>query len=683
MANPLTPRELLEAAREVAGQFNCARPAFRQFYDTVVSSLGRREVPRSFMAALVVATRRIGDQGIDRPLDPATDRDAFTLALFGLGSREALIDVAMAAVTEGLCDPPRADDAERNAKRQQAAAAIRATAGYEGAGLMPPPPPPTPGVGLQPQRGEAITDPNSTWTSPQALYPGVLLAIRRLCRVTTFDADNRPVTGTGFLIGPSAVLTNWHVIEDATRRQTPRIQVFFDHVRPGVRVAAQEKYEVEDRWLLSSSEMGLEKPDGAQNSWWMHKAARTEWQALLADSLDFAVIALKGAPGRRRGWYDLRSLPPATTDGSCWGFHHPAGQGQTVTAGSFVFVDGAEPVRAFHNISTLGGSSGGLILDGSGLPVALHQGAFGETKVRPDGTWPQVPQEAINVAIPLAAIASRIGKEPLDALQREGRFSFARGCLDGRHPVFGRANLLSAIESLADGKHRVLWVKPPEAGAKKKLGKTFSVEVLKALLPPPANVFVELTADQVKSGGRDMAKFILDKLAPPTPVNLPQPEDGGTTETAYFENHLVTVLRDTIASEFAANTIWLVIDDLDIHNLLDAGGRRFLDVLYKRVADIPQLRIVLVGLKVALPSIPAPILWPSPIEPELGDLAKIPKIFEDWLLLRARNGPIDLKVLTMLSRVAAGFAGDEAPLEGLARFAIQYLDKPLTDLLEE
>jgi hypothetical protein len=673
MADVQDSAALLKAAQAVAKIFTSTRPTFRQFYDAMVGSLGRSDLPRSFMQAVVVAGRRVERAGLSA-LDAADDRAAYTLALFALGSREGMASMAISAVAEGLCDPPGAIDAKRTHARTTATGAIRSAVGYQGKGMMP--------VGIQPQRGEAITDPNSTWTSPQALYPGVLLAIRRLCKVSTRDASNRPTAGTGFLIGPSAVLTNWHVIKDAINRAKPGIKVQFDHIRPGARATAVESYEVADEWLGSNTKMGPEQPAAAGTGWWIDVNQREAWQEGLTDCLDYAVIMLKGAPGRQRGWYDLATIPGVTT-GSCWAFHHPSGQGQTITGGSFVFVDGADPVRAFHTAPTMGGSSGGLILDDAGQPVALHHSALGDDKMRADGTRPRVPEDTVNVAVPLAAIAAKIGGD-LNKIQDEGRFSLPGGCLDGKRPLFGRDDLLASIESLIRGTHRVLWVKPPETGTKKKPGKSYSFQVLKALLPPPGNIFIEFTADQVKAGGREMAEMILKRLAPTTTVGLPQPEEGGTTETAYFANHLVTVLRDMIKSGFADNTIWIVIDDLDIHNLTDAGGRRFLHVLYQRVEDIPQLRIVLIGLKAALPSIPTKILRLSTIERELSEPKAIRELFEKWLLVRgARERGIEQKVLTMVAEVAVSFAGDEAPLEGLARFATEYLDKPLTKLLEE
>jgi len=371
--------------------------------------------------------------------------------------------------------------------------------------------------------------------------------------------------------------------------------------------------------------------------------------------------------------------------GSCWVFHHPAGQGQTITGGSFVFVDGLQPVRAFHSATTVGGSSGGLVLDEAGRPVALHHAALGDDKVKADGSWPSVPDEVLNVAVPFTAIAAKIGAK-LKGIRDEGRFALPRGCLDGRRPMFGRDDLLTAIEEMRAGARRVLWVKPPEPGWKRP-GKTFSVDVLKVLLPAPNNVFVEFSADQVKAGGLEMAQVILKALAPNLTINLPLPEEGGTTETAYFQNHLLPVLRDTIKRDFAGNTVWLVIDDLDIHNLPDAGGRRFLDVLYTRVEDIPQLRIVLIGLKVALPSILPSTLRLSPIDLALKTDAPtgtaIPdfrRLFRDWLRLRTRDLAIDDNVIVLLSELAISHGGAELSLEALARFAVDHLDRPLKGL---
>ena len=319
------------------------------------------------------------------------------------------------------------------------------------------------------------------------------------------------------------------------------------------------------------------------------------------------------------------------------------------------------------------------MLDDAGQPIALHHAGFGTAEQKPDTSWPRVPDELLNAAVPLDKIKAKIAGD-MKKIQDEGRIVLSRGCLDGRRPMFGRSDLLAAIEKLASGEHRVLWVKPPPDPAWKRPGKTFSVEVLKAVLPPPKNIFIEFTADQVKAGGREMVQLILKTLDPQSTLQLPTPEEGATTETAFFENHLFVAVRETIGSNFAHNLIWLVIDDLDVHNLTDAGGRRFLDVLYNRVADIPQLRIALIGLKVYLPSIPESVLLHSPIE--AVELDAIGELFQNWLAERgARNQGIAHDVITFLSELATSFAGTDAPLEALARFTIDHLTKPLNRFL--
>jgi hypothetical protein len=680
-------RVLLAAAASIAETITASRPAFSQFYDGVLASMRRPDLPNSFMQALVLAQRRV-EAAQSKGLDPAKDRDAFALALFALGSDHAVANIAMACIAAGLFD--RAPEAERLAARQDAAAAVRAAVGWNGAAAMMPPASPSAAPGAQPQRafGEAIIDPKLTWTSPNALYPGVVLAMRRLCRITTIDANNKQITGTGFLIGPSAVLTNWHVVEAIPadfEDSASVLKIHFDYASPGATSRQTETYEPARDWLMDHSTFGPRAPSRVQESWWMNEAVRGDWQKQLINHLDYAVIKLKGTPGRQRGWYDIGAAARLKATGACWVFHHPGNQGQTITGGSFVFVDGLRPVRAFHSATTMGGSSGGLMLDENGYPVALHHARLGNDEIKRDGSWPVVPQEVLNVAVPLTAIAAKVGDNKLQLILKEGRAGLPRGCLDGGRPLFGRDNLLDTIEELQAGRGRVLWVKPPEPGWRKP-GKTFSVNVLKALLPAPANVFVEFSADQVKAGGREMAEFIMKTLGSRLNATLPAPEVGATTETAYFQDHLLPVLRDTIKRDFSSHTVWLVIDDLDIHNLPDAGGRRFLDVLYRRVEDIPQLRIVLIGLKVALPSVAVPTLRLSPIDLVPKDSARpgtepdFLKLFQDWLRQRTRDLSLPNNVITLLSEMAISHGGKEPSLQTLASFAIDHLDVPLKRL---
>lgn len=671
-------RVTFESAIQIAQMVRVSRLAFRQALDSLLGELGRSDLPRSFLHATLLGERRRQQENRPR-IDPTTNQGSLGLALFSLGSRVAVANLSIAMVAQGLFDDEA--DGDRHDARSRIAARVLEVLGFKAQVAET-----TPG---RPQRGEpqVFVDPYATWVDPNLLSPAILLAARRVCRISSRNANNEPVTGTGFLVGPSAVMTNWHVVKDLIALDAQRIdpgllEFHFDILRSGLPLGAA-KLSVQARsegWLLAHSEMGdLEPPDAAVG-WWQVQARRLSWQAEVAGELDFAVIAVDGAPGEQRGWYDLSRQPTFGAGGSCFVFHHPTGQPMAVTPGSVIYADGLRPVRVFHSASTADGSSGGLLVDDQGRAIALHHAGYGELRKNAAGQWPRIPEEVVNAAIPIAAIKRAISEASLAKIEERTTLSLPNGTLDGLRPLFGRRDLLLAIDAVAKGERRILWIKPPEAPFRRP-GKTFSVEVMKALLPPPRNIYVELTADEVKAGGLQMAELIMERLLPGSSMGLSKPTDSGTTETAYFTG-VVTHMQNMLASNFPDSLIWLVIDDLDVHTLADAGGRRFLDVLYNEVGKISELRIVLVGLRAALGGIPDPVLRPSPIEwTEFSDLGRV---FQNWLNIRgARDRPLDTRVMRLLGDIVASCAGSESPLEALSTFTTSHLNAPLAKFFEE
>lgn len=659
---PLSSQEFAEAARIIGRWVQAPRLAFRQCYDVILSDLADAGLPRSFLHALLLAQRQL-DPGPIEVFNPAIDQNAYALAFLALRDRNSALEVAIAMVALGMFDPPATTDQVSRAKqREQIASEIRSALGFPGA-LAPL------RSHIRPHRAnpEAILDPNLTWIDPGLLDPAILLACRRICRITSRDRDWKVITGTGFLIGPSAVMTNWHVIEALQLHYPEKLEpgylkIEFDYLRSGLPSANKTQVDVRlENWLIEKSEMGILDPPGAVPGWWHDKNQRKNWQEAVKENLDFAVLALDSAPGEQRGWYDLTKISPAAPNGSCHVFHHPSGQTMAITQGSIVYADGPKAVRIFHNVSTHGGSSGGLLVDDIGVPSALHYAGD--------------EAAGLNIAIPLAAIRNAIPPAVMSRIADESILSLPRGSLQGGQPVFGRRELIHSIDAVANGDRRILWVKPPEKSFKRP-GKTFSIDILKDLRPPPHNLYIELTADRVRAGGVEMVELILDSLSPGLANGLPTAGDSGTTETAFFENQLIDALQQRIARHFPTSRIWLIIDDLDVHSLPDAGGRRFLDVLYRRVRDIEQLRIVLVGLKVALPGIPDEVLRPSPIDgAEMSDLAEL---VQQWLNLRGmRDKPIGPKGMRLLGEALVSLAGADAPLESLAKITRDHLANPL------
>jgi hypothetical protein len=674
---------LWQAALLLAERVSTPRIGFQQAFDNLLKEVNDTRLPGSFLQAVVVASRANDHR---RLLDPSQDRTAFALAFSAIVDAEALCNVALALSVRGVFDQFGATPIElaknqiklqgdlfKILKRKRSSAkSLSVRAAQEGVA-----------------RAEAITDADGTWIDPGRLSPAIMLACRRVCRISAIDKDGETKKGTGFLVGPSAVMTNWHVIGDLYEiygegpLEANKLKFHFDSLRS---VGDAENTIVEARlqdWLLVGSPIGPLSPAGyeQQLGWWMDRNTRLSWLGQLNDTLDFAVIALASAPGESRGWYDLSSVATFDTSGSCQVFHHPAGQGLSYSAGSIKFPPPPKiGNRLFHTASTVRGSSGGLLVNSLGLPVGLHHAGYGPENPGAGGEPSRVPDQVINAAIPLTAVAKKIGPEMLKSIATSTRLAAPQGLIDGRHPLFGRTDLLAALEELSSEhqtgpRKQLLWIKPPEDSKVKRPGKSFSVQVMKSLLP--GNIYIELTADMVKMDGWSMAALLLDRIAAGRTGSLPKTADAGTTEAAYFEHHLIAKLFEEIRTAAPGLQIWIVLDELDTISLPDTPGRRFLDMLYTRMPGCPQLRLVLIGLKTTLPSIPSELQRPHLIE--IGDVSRL---FQDWLSHSGeRNVAIDPKVKKFLGKAMESYAGVEQPMQRLADFARDHLVTPLSEFV--
>ena len=166
---------------------------------------------------------------------------------------------------------------------------------------------------------------------------GGLRARARLCKIEVAK-DGKPdaVTGTGFLVGPSTVLTSFHVVADLVDEQTraPRagserqLRVRFDHAT-GRRDTAD--YMVPESWLVAwrpPHDAEIETTNGIPEL--VPPAGGVD----LHGFLDFAVIVVAGSPGSERGYYDLASAVEPV-DGKIYLFQHPMGLQQRITDGRF------------------------------------------------------------------------------------------------------------------------------------------------------------------------------------------------------------------------------------------------------------------------------------------------------------------------------------------------------------
>lgn len=444
---------------------------------------------------------------------------------------------------------------------------------------------------------QSMVDPLRPFIDPLVFSQRLPSAARQVCCI---EIDGQ-AKGTGFLIRPDLVVTAYHVIEpllsadnQQTKGSAAKLRLRFDYLRSldgaAVQLATGIACRVADRWL--------EKVSSCHET---EKLKRLpENLEALASHLDFALIRLAESPGVGRNGFPLA---PGMDVGK--GDHliipqHPRGRAQVFDMGTVVAVLG-QANRFLHRTNTEDGSSGSPCLNRDFSVVGLHQAGF-------DGPLPAHANDdddgadnsasllrRTNRGIPIAPICALLGTLPAT----DPAFFPLSVLLDPPgHPVFGRSDLQDWVwRSLkpapTDGTpaQRVLVVNGPLHS-----GKTFTIHILRTLLPPAEHVIVRLEAGSIAN---ETALAVAMRLLEPlggSAGGLPTLQDSHTAEPSWLRNTLVPALFAEIERLRAGRTVWLIIDELDEVTLPDQTDLRpFLSGIYERVATLEWLRLVLLG----------------------------------------------------------------------------------------
>jgi hypothetical protein len=206
---------------------------------------------------------------------------------------------------------------------------------------------------------EAIVLPHVPPADVEAWRARMAACERTVCRI---EIPAGRGIGTGFLLGPVAVITNHHVLEQVWERanRPEEVAVRFDYKRtasgderPGRAYALDLSSGGDEPWVLARSPQG---------------------------ELDYVVLKIKGAPGHeaagpaknspKRGWVTL-DRHPARPDDPLMILQHPAAQPMQYAVGSVTAVED-QSHRLVHNAGTKPGSSGSPCFSGNWAVVALH-----------------------------------------------------------------------------------------------------------------------------------------------------------------------------------------------------------------------------------------------------------------------------------------------------------------------
>jgi hypothetical protein len=215
---------------------------------------------------------------------------------------------------------------------------------------------------------------------------------RRVCRV---ELEGNAL-GTGFLVGPDTVLTNWHVAEIAnTAGKLDQLGCRFDYqVLPDGRVEPGQLVQLQPGGCIDSS------PYSAAE-----KTARPDEPLPGPAELDYALLRLatrigdQQVAGAPRGWIALpKAVLPLPADAPILIVQHPEGAPMKLAMDTQAVIGlNGNGTRIRYRTNTEGGSSGSPAFSMDWDLVALHH--YGD---------PQWQHPLFNQGVPIDLIRRRI-----------------------------------------------------------------------------------------------------------------------------------------------------------------------------------------------------------------------------------------------------------------------------------
>ncbi len=256
---------------------------------------------------------------------------------------------------------------------------------------------------------QSIVDGQERFFDVEAFLTQGFVLQGQICRIETTNADGN---GTGFLVGPDLVLTNYHVMEPVLAGTVAEQDVVFrfDYrraadgvtIRPGVVFRLKTGDWCVEKSKYSAKDLVVDQGDPAPSE------------------LDYCLVRLSVPAGEAkaggsqdpnaddRGWItaNLNQNPGAPAD-DIFIMQHPKGQPLQFAVGEHLGLNPAEN-RVRYDADTLGGSSGSPIFNSALDLIGLHHRGDPEADV--------VAMTAEhNQGIPIAKILAHMAQEGVTA----------------------------------------------------------------------------------------------------------------------------------------------------------------------------------------------------------------------------------------------------------------------------
>lgn len=497
---------------------------------------------------------------------------------------------------------------------------------------------------------------------------------RTVCAIGIGGGENR-LMGTGFLVGPDLVMTNFHVIKDCVRKisnngeedkydetiKGDQIFCFFDYLAappPRVPPDATRPHSsvvvkgVQEKWLIRARE--LLDGDG-----------QYPFPTQAEKKFDYAIIRLErdigNAPSGRtggapRGWLSIQTGVNYLAGTRIIVLQHPQGSHQVFDIGEYHGYDPSE-TRIWYTVNTDFGSSGGAAIDKEGRLYALHNAAVKD------------PTRAkVNQGVRIDKILDDLSLPPVWAqtpppVDGDPTYWSLSDTVDKPRPIIGRTLF----------RQTVLKMKGPACDSvlavvgKKGTGRRFSVDLLRRLVGANTPVFRFTPTHLQTLSPAQFIKYLKSGLALPD-IDRPLPEPEPTEpRSRWIGVHLPVWLAETIKKGRESNPsrfpCWVVLDAVveDGEPVLWADGLTDLISSLTGGNDPGQAKADLSALRWIMLGASPDIFPPTGLSRIVDDLDQTPNIdYADdfancvslaWRSLSARSS-MDLMLLRQFGKQA-------------------------------
>lgn len=417
-----------------------------------------------------------------------------------------------------------------------------------------------------------------------------LIASNTICYIK--DVNLGKGLGTGFLIAPNLVMTNYHVIDQQHKaNDASGIRLMFDYAEH----------------LTGQNKNGPTDKDVALAKDWLPYHS-------LEDELDYAILVVEREVGNEsvptskgditRGWLAPSAITRLYKETPLIILHHPEEEPLSFSISEkSVFGYNESMTRIYHSTNTSHGSSGSPCFTNEWELVALHHAAKRK----------EADEDEHNVAIPMIAISRDLSRKGLFLPEKPGNTFivqprsqymvvtgideqleyYARACYPKGNAFIDRTDFRKHLTNTVKGDPQFLAV-----CGEKKSGKSFSKHLISHVMSnaPKEHAFeliiIEPTSDEEEPVVEGMARSLTEQLAE-ADFEWSKPTEKATRWIPRFAEKVCARLKRRLR-------VLIIFDELN-DPMIDEPCEHLVTEISKKVNQkVPNARVVYLGCRTEL-----------------------------------------------------------------------------------